>query len=148
MNDELKDLEKRLADIPVLPMSPDQAKRLTDAVFPLDPKQEVVGNLLWFRLSMARAAAWVLLLTFTGSLVWYTWQDSMNMGMPTHRLAKEGIPPEGNRAGSLYSYKIVTMGPSEEAIDGEVAIPLLADHQVALSLSPRQHLIMPPTQPD
>ena len=60
MNDNMKQLEERLAKVPLPPLSPGQTKRFTDAVFPQEGGSDSGNKIVSHRTWLARAAIWTM----------------------------------------------------------------------------------------
>ena len=75
MNDDMKQLEERLAKVPLPPLSPGQTKRFTDAVFPQEGGSDSGNKIVSHRTWLARAAIWTMLISMTSALAWYATRD-------------------------------------------------------------------------
>ena len=75
MNDDMIQLEERLAKVPLPPLSPGQTKRFTDAVFPQEGGSDSGNKIVSHRTWLARAAIWTMLISMTSALAWYATRD-------------------------------------------------------------------------
>ena len=71
----MKQLEERLAKVPLPPLSPGQTKRFTDAVFPQEGGSDSGNKIVSHRTWLARAAIWTVLVSLTSALAWYATRD-------------------------------------------------------------------------
>ena len=71
----MKQLEERLAKVPLPPLSPGQTKRFTDAVFPQEGGSDSGNKIVSHRTWLARAAIWTMLISMTSALAWYATRD-------------------------------------------------------------------------